>query len=85
MAWLLSIEDSGSGIDDELAQRLFQPFSAGDTAQRLRPGPGHLPGNRRPWTARSSCATCTTDSAACLQALIQLPLHNGDARTWILL
>ena len=27
----LSIEDSGSGIDDELAQRLFQPFSAGNT------------------------------------------------------
>lgn len=28
---ILSIEDSGSGIDDELAQRLFQPFSAGNT------------------------------------------------------
>ena len=27
---LLCIEDSGSGIDDELAQRLFQPFSAGN-------------------------------------------------------
>ena len=27
---LLSIEDSGSGIDEELAQRLFQPFSAGN-------------------------------------------------------
>lgn len=27
---VLSIEDSGSGIDDELAQRLFQPFSAGN-------------------------------------------------------
>lgn len=27
---LLCIEDSGSGIDDELAQRLFLPFSAGN-------------------------------------------------------
>ena len=27
---LLCIEDSGSGIDEELAQRLFQPFSAGN-------------------------------------------------------
>lgn len=28
---VLSIEDSGSGIDAELSQRLFQPFSAGNT------------------------------------------------------
>ena len=28
---VLSIRDSGSGIDQELAQRLFQPFSAGNT------------------------------------------------------
>ena len=27
---LLCVEDSGSGIDEELAQRLFQPFSAGN-------------------------------------------------------
>jgi len=32
-AALLTIADAGAGIDDELATRLFQPFSAGDVRQ----------------------------------------------------
>ena len=78
----LSIEDSGSGIDDELAQRLFQPFSAGNA--RSGSGLGLAICQEIVQTLGGQIELRNLHdglgSVRGLQALIQLPLHNGDTQ-----
>lgn len=78
----LSIEDSGSGIDDELAQRLFQPFSAGNA--RSGSGLGLAICQEIVQTLGGQIELRNLHDGLGrvrgLQALIQLPLHNGDTQ-----
>ena len=78
----LDIADSGSGIDDELAQRLFQPFSAGNT--RSGSGLGLAICQEIVQTLGGQIELRNLHDGLGrvrgLQALIQLPLHNGDAQ-----
>lgn len=80
---VLSIEDSGSGIDDELAQRLFQPFSAGNA----RSGSGlglaicqeivqTLGGQIELRNLHDICG-----QVCGLRALVKLPLQHAEAQS----
>lgn len=80
---ILSIEDSGKGIDDELAQRLFQPFSAGNA----RSGSGlglaicqeivqTLGGQIELRNLHDACGQVSG-----LKASVQLPLYPADTQS----
>ena len=80
---ILSIEDSGSGIDDELAQRLFQPFSAGNA--RSGSGLGLAICQEIVQTLGGKIELRNLHDArgqvSGLRALVQLPLHTADAQS----
>lgn len=80
---ILSIEDSGSGIDDELAQRLFQPFSAGNA--RSGSGLGLAICQEIVQTLSGQIELRNLHDARGqvrgLKASVQLPLYPADAQS----
>ena len=78
----VTLGHSGSGIDDELAQRLFQPFSAGNTRSGSGLGLAICQEIVQTLGGQIELRNLHDELGLVrgLQALIQLPLHNGDAQ-----